>query len=131
MEVNYQTTLSDWLTPVSVHAHHCSAVSVTSAAQQRYMSPVLDRFGGAEPEPEDGQVLGGRAGGTGQDTATRLLKKIKLSDWFAVLPLLRMRSSSIDGLSVFSDIAKTAKIELVTNKLELSQLEYNLLLIST
>ena len=48
-----------------------------------------------------------------------LSKQIKLSDWFSVLPLLHMRSWSIDGLSVSSDIAKTAKIELVTNKPEL------------
>ncbi len=33
--------------------------------------------------------------------------------------LLHMRSSSIDGLSVFSDIGKTAKIHLVTNKADL------------
>ena len=58
----------------------------------------------------------------GQDIATRLFLtiskrfQIKLSDWFAVLPLLHMRSSSIDGLR---DIGKTAKIHLVTNKADL------------
>ena len=42
--------------------------------------------------------------------------QIKLSDWFSVLLLLHMHSWSIDGLS---NIGKTAKIHLVTNKADL------------
>ena len=38
-----------------------------------------------------------------------------------------MHSSSINGLSVFSDIGKTAEIESTTNKVELTHIDYNLL----